>query len=46
MMGDSFCGWIETLRTHAAADKTRGKNDDLSKRSRAGKPLCLTISTW
>lgn len=46
MMGDSFCGWIETLRTHAAAERTSGKKDDLRRRNKAGRPLCLTISTW
>ena len=46
MMGDSFAGWIETLRTQAAAERTSGRKDERRRRRSAGRPPCLTISTW
>lgn len=46
MIGDSFAGWMDTLRTHAAAERTRGRYDECRRRRRGFKPSAFTISTW
>lgn len=46
MMGDSLAGWMEMFRIQATDDKISGKNEDLSNRSKGGKPLHWTISSW
>lgn len=46
MIGDSFCGWIDTFRTHAAEDRIKGRKAEFKRRSRGWRPSALTISSW
>lgn len=46
MIGDSFCGWIETFRTHAAEERMSGRYVDCKRRRSEERPSALTISSW